>query len=423
MTTAKTVPPGKKRFYGWVALAGAALTALIGGGIFFYSYGVFLPVMCSYFNWSRAALSAGLSVGLLAFGLLSPVYGVLIDRYGPRINLVLGNVLMALMLAGMALVKEVWQVYVLYGLVGLGAGVGGYVALVTVANNWFKKHRPLAMGIGSAATGAGGFIFPPLVTKLITALHWQTSWLVLAGMVIVFAAVVGGWAMVRNKPEDMGQTPDGIAAEPSAAGGAGQPSDSGTGVWTLKKALRQPVTWLLTAMSVANQFAMGTMAAHQVAHVQDLGFSADSAALTMSLTSLLSIIGSLTFGMVAIKVNARRLTIIAFCLQAAGLVILLVSRQLPLIYLYAVLWGGGSGILFTAVPSMLGEYYGRTQYAQITGVVSAIAIASEAAAPVIAGLVYDRTSTYTTAFIILVVLALAGLVCAFFARPPKTQVS
>jgi MFS family permease len=420
MTTAKTSPPGKKHFYGWIALAGGALTALVGGGIFFYSYGVFLPVMCSYFGWSRAALSTGLSIGLVVFGLLGPVYGNLIDRYGPRINLVIGNVLLAVMLAGMALVKEVWQVYLLYALVGLGAGLGGYVALMTVANNWFKKHRPLAMGISSAATGAGGFIFPPLVTKLIAALQWQTSWLVLAGVVLVFAAGIGAWAMVRNRPEDMGQTPDGLPEEKTAAGDDLPSADTG---WTLKKALRQPATWLLIMMSVANQFAMGTMAAHQVAHVQDLGFSADSAALTMSLTALLSITGSLTFGLVALKVSSRRLTIIAFCFQTAGLIVLLLARQLPLIYVYAVLWGFGSGILFSAVPSMLGDYYGRAQYAQITGVASAIAIGSEALAPVVAGLIFDRTASYTTAFIILVVLAVVGLVCASFARPPKPQVS
>ena len=157
-------------FYGWIALTGAALVYFIADGIFFYSYGVFLPTMCDELGWSRAAMAAGLSVGTLAFGLPSPLIGASITRFGPRVNMVLGNLLAALGLAGMSLAQEVWHIYFFYGLVGLGSGFGLYIACTTVVNNWFIRNRSLGMGLVIAAGGLGGFAFPPLVTWLISTI-------------------------------------------------------------------------------------------------------------------------------------------------------------------------------------------------------------------------------------------------------------
>ncbi|GAH60552.1 unnamed protein product, partial [marine sediment metagenome] len=120
----------KKRggFYGWIALAGAMLVYFTTSGTFFYSYGVFLPAMCNEYGWSRAIVGGGLSVALLAFGLPSPLIGASIARFGPRANIVFGNLLVVIGLAGMSITTEVWQLYLFYGiLVGLGAGFGLYL--------------------------------------------------------------------------------------------------------------------------------------------------------------------------------------------------------------------------------------------------------------------------------------------------------
>ena len=160
-------------FYDWVALAGAILVYFVSSGTFFYSYGVFLPFMCNEYDWSRALVGAGLSVALLAFGLPSPLIGASIARFGPRINIIFGNLLVVIGLAGMSITTELWQLYLFYGiLVGLGAGFGLYMTCTTVANNWFVRKRSLVMGLVTAAGGLGGFAFPPLVTGLISSIGW-----------------------------------------------------------------------------------------------------------------------------------------------------------------------------------------------------------------------------------------------------------
>jgi cyanate permease len=420
--TSKITTPGKNRvFYGWIALSGAMLSAFVSGGTFVYSYGVFLPVMCAEFGWSRAVLSLGLSLSLLCFGLPSPLFGVLVDRFGPRINIVLGSLLLALGLAGMSIVQEVWHIYLLYSFVGLFAGVGGYIASTTVANNWFVQKRPLAMGIFIAAPGLGGFVFPPLTTVLISAIGWQLSWLVLAGIVIMVASLIGG-ILVRNRPEDMGLLPDGVSAE--SFGGAGTVEKlSGAGPepegWRTRQALREPTTWVIAVFGAANYFALGTMVAHQVAYVRDSGFSPMVAALSLSLVSASGIVGRAGAGALALRFNIRKLAAISFGIQLIALIILLASQNLAFIYIYSVLFGVSNGAILTAIPTFIGAYYGRAHFAQILGVAFALGIAFEAIAPAIVGVIYDATNTYTLAFIIVAAFSLVGFIFVFLARQPK----
>jgi len=415
--------PKKGRvFYGWLALVGTMFVIFVVGGAFVNSFGVFLPVICDEFGWSRAAVAAGLSIGFLAFGLPSPLWGILVARFGPRINIVLGNLLAALGLAGMALVQEVWHVYLCYFIIGLGAGLGGYIAGTTVVSNWFIKKRSLVLGMFMACGGLGGFVFPPLVTVLISSVGWQVSWLVLAGIVVIAAVLLGGLVLIRDRPEDMGLVPDGISTEPFA--GAGTMEDqSGTGErqvgWQAKQVLRVPTTWLIGAFTAAGSFTLGTVITHQVAYLRDLGFSPMTAAMTMSLVSVSSVIGSLGFGTLALRFNIRYLTSVSFGFQLIALAILLTTEKLSILYIYAVLIGIGNGAILTALPTLVGAYYGRDRYAQVLGIIYPSQVIAQAAAATVAGAIYDATSAYTTAFAAVAVLSLAGLICAFLARQPK----
>jgi MFS family permease len=415
--------PGTGRvFYGWFALVGTMFVIFVMGGAFVNSFGVFLPVICDEFGWSRAAVAAGLSIGFLAFGLPSPLWGIFVAKFGPRINIVLGNLLAALGLAGMSLVQEVWHVYLCYFIIGLGAGLGGYIAGTSVVSNWFIKKRSLALGMFMACGGLGGFVFPPMVTALISSVGWQMSWLVLAGIVIIVAVLIGGLVLIRNRPEDMGLVPDGISAEPFVEAGTTE-NRTGTGErqmgWQAKQVLQVPTTWLIGAFTATGAFTLGTMTTHQVAYLRDLGFSPMTAAMTMSLVSVSSIIGSLGFGTLALRFNIRYLASVSFGFQLMALAILLTTEELTILYIYAVLLGIGNGALLTALPTFVGAYYGRDHYAQVLGVVYPSQVIAQATAAAVAGAIYDATSAYTIAFATVAVFSLVGLICAFLARKPR----
>ena len=340
-------------FYGWIALAGAMLVYFTTSGTFFYSYGVFLPAMCNEYGWSRAIVGGGLSVALLAFGLPSPLIGASIDRFGPRANIVFGNLLVAIGLAGMSITTKVWQIYLFYGiLVGLGGGFGLYLPCTTVVNNWFIRKRSLGMGLVISAGGLGGFAFPPLATLLISNIGLQMAWLALAVIQLACAVLIGGLILVRNRPGDMGQAPDGISNAPA------NEIEEETGYtsrvyqspidWQTRQAVRKSTTWLIATLCAASFLAIGTVTAHQVAYLKDIGFSPIVASMALGLVPGMSILGRLGFGLLGVRFEVRHLAIVSFIVQVIALVILLTTKSLPLIYTYAVLFGISYGALVSS---------------------------------------------------------------------------
>jgi len=418
----KIINPRNLVFYGWFALAGAMLAAFVDTGAFGYSYGIFLPTICNEFGWSRATVSLGLSLGLLCFGLPSPITGYLVARFGPRIHIILGNLLATAGLAGIFFANQIWHIYLAYSLAGMGAGMGGYIAATTTVNNWFIKKRSLATGMFFAATSASGFVFPPLITFLISTMGWRMSWLVLSGIVFTGASLIGGLILVRNRPEDIGQVPDGEPAKFDS-----DVSDIGTiretiiepEGWTAKQALKQPATWLIAAMTATNLFAFNVMLGHQVAYLTDIGYSPVTAALSLSLLSGMGVLGSLGFGIIGLRFNIKNLASVFFLIRLMALGLLLTTQNMGPLFVYSALFGVSHGALLTAMPTMLGAYYGRKHYAQILGMIFMVQVAAGAAGPTVAGAIYDSTTTYMPAFILITIVTAIGLVSVFLARQPK----
>jgi MFS family permease len=411
-------------FYGWIALAGAMLVYFSTSGTFFYSYGVFLPAMCNEYGWSRTLVGGGLSVALLAFGLPSPLIGASIAKFGPRANIVFGNLLVALGLAGMSIASEVWQIYLFYGImVGLGAGFGLYLTCTTVVNNWFIRNRSLGMGLVISAGGLGGFLFPPLAIWLISAFGLHMAWLTLSMVQFACAVLMGGLILVRNKPEDMGQLPDGMPSThdneiEETTGNSSRVYQSSMD-WQTRQAIRKPTTWLIATVCAANFLAIGMVTAHQVAYLKDIGFSPFVAAMALGLIPGMSIVGRLGFGFLGIRFEVRHLAITSFIIQVMALIILVTTKTFLLIYIYAMLFGISNGALVVAIPTFIGAYYGRTHYSQILGLIFPLAIVAEAAGPIIAGAINDAMGTYIPAFAIITIFSTFGLLCAILAYPPK----
>ncbi len=416
----ETLPQNKPRvFYGWFALTGVMLVIFTVGGTFVNSFSVLLPVITTDFGWSRGVVAGALSAGIIAFGLPSPLWGAIVTRFGPRRTLIFGNLVAGLAMAGVYFVQEVWHLYALYIIAGVGAGIGGYISCTTVVNNWFIKRRSLALGMFIAASGLAGLTFPPLATALVAAVDWRLTWLILAGLIVVVAVLLGCVILVRNRPEDMGQTPDGLPATSYAAMAPPESDPGKEDTWRVTQVFRSPTPWLIGGFAAANAFTMGMMITHQIAYVQDIGFNPMTAATTVSFMSAFSLLGSLGFGALALRYNYRYLASVGFALQLLGLIILLTTRSLGFIFVYAAFQGMTNGALTTAMPTFLGAYYPRHRYARVLGVVLPFQVVANALSAIIGGAIFDATLSYTPAFITAAAFSLLGMVFAFNARQPK----
>ena len=391
------------------------------------SYGIFLPTMCEELDWSRSTLSAPYTAFWIVMGLLGPLVGISTVKFGPRRNIICGNFVITLGVLGMSLVKEVWHVYLCFSVfIGIGQAFGSFIAANTVVTNWFTKRRALVISLLSASGGVGGLIFPLLVSWLISSQGWRLTWVCVAGIHLILAVVIAG-ILIRDKPEEMGQAPDGeindSAQEAKAASPAlGQVYQTPVD-WRVIDVLRTPAFWLMIAFASATMFTLNFLSLHQVAYLQDIGYSPIVAATTIGLLSGMSIIGQLTSGVLGIRFEGRYLAAACLAGLAVGITILMNVRTLPLIYLHTIVSGVSCGGIMVIMPVLIGAYFGRANYAQILGWTTPITTIFSAGSPLLAGFIFDNTGSYTPVFIIALVFLGVGLVCALLAQPPKLRVA
>ncbi len=413
----------RKGFYGWWALVGAMLVYFCGCCCCFYSIGVFIPVLCVELHSSLVAVTGVITLFMVLMGVVGPLIGFSIARFGARKNIIIGNLVTALGLAGIYFVNETWQLYLFFGvLVGLGQGFGMFIPATTIANNWFMKRRSLAISLIVAAGAIGGFAGPSLTNMLISSVGWRLAWVFLGGILLVLSVIIGG-LLIRNRPEDMGQVPDGmvgVAVEESSVAPSRvyqTPID-----WKTGDALRTPAIWLMVAVMAVQMFALSTMTGHLVNYLEnDLLFPGAIAAFVLGLLPGMSIIGRLGTGFLAMRFEVRHLAAIYLGLMIIAMAILMTTTSLAMIYLFAALLGIGYGAIIPALPTLIGAYYGRTSYAQIIGWTMPITTIIGATAAPLAGIVREATGSYTLWFIIVTALLGVGLVLSFFARPPKPK--
>jgi len=408
-----------KEFRGWVVVGGLLPVYLSLIGIYTLSFGVFLPSITGELGWSREMISGAYLLHSLLFCLLGPVIGFSITKLGARANLVLGNTLVALGLAGMAFIAEPWHIYLTYGVLG-GAGIslGGMVTCTTVVNQWFVKRRSLVIGIVLSAGGIGGLIFPPLMAWLILGAGWRPALMIMAGVYALLAVLIPG-ILVRGKPADVGQLPDGREA---GAGSSPSLAYQTSVDWEPAQAMRQRTTWLIVIMSTLILFASTIITVHQVAYLEDTGYSKMVAATALGLIPGMSVIGRLAIGALALRFEIRHLISAFFALRVISFVILINANSLPLIYLYAALYGIGFGGLVSAYPLIMSAYYGRSKYHKIIGWTLPFN-ALGATGAVVAGRLYDVTGGYQLVFIIAIAISVLGGICAIMAHPPKLPAS
>jgi MFS family permease len=416
MTVAWT-EPGK--FFGWKALAVTAVMYFAMTGLLLYSFPVLLPFLCKSFGWSRASVSWVNSLAMVVIGISSPLAGMFVTRYGARIAIAAGGILCVSCFVCASFHTQLWQLYLAYAvLFGLGGSLCGMLAMTTIANNWFVEKRSLALSILLTAGGIGGLVMVPGIMSMINWFGWRSTYLLIAAMVLGFLVILPGFLVV-NKPEDMGQVPDGVRSrdkiEPSPSGN--KPSDTPVD-FTASEALKTPAFWYLTVFGTTFMIGLQGFMLHQVAFLLDIKISSAVAATAYSFFIGVSAVGRLGMGFLGIKLPTRPLAIIAMLVMILGMTIVLWAKTLPMIFLYNLLIGAGMGATYVAIMNLMPLYFGRTHYPRIMGyAMPPITILGSLGSP-LTGWIRDITGSYKSAWELAILILAVGFVSLILARPP-----
>lgn len=407
-------------FYGWILLAVISLCYFLGVGLCMYGLSVVLPLMIEEFGWSRGQASVGFSLLLLVWGVSAPLVSIFIRRFNTRKTYLTGGILIV---CGALLVYQTASLYIFYLGTGLFIAVGLSMTSVLPGSNllvtWFVQRRALAMGLFMANGGLGGFVAAPMVAALVEQTgNWRIVWLLMAACGLLVGLL--GFATVRERPEDVGQYPDGakgstdLHAAATSAHAVFKTSEN----WTLREALRTRFFWLTVLVACVATTAAATINAHLILHLSDIGVSSLVAASSLGMVAILNSAGRILSGGIGDRVDPRLILAAGMAFQATGVLLLNFASSQTLLYLFTVLFGIGIGVYLIALTALTANYFGALNFSAIAAMQGLSYTLIAASGPIAAGAIFDRTGSYQTVFVALAALTALCALSVGWMKPP-----
>ena len=262
----------KKRFYGWTIVVSLWIIYFLNVGFPMYGGQTVNTFMADEMGFKRTILGLAFSLFNLFQGLPGPIIGYTIQKKGARFSIALGSILILVSAIMMGyVVKSQWLFLLTFGVIaGVGVGFGTVVPVQTTVTQWFDRKRSRAMAITLTASGFGGFVAAPLLTKVLSGTgKWNNCWLVVAAAALI--ALLIDLIMVKNKPADIGQIPDGTSFSEEKETKSNKKAVSyipysTKDEWTVKEALKNSKCWLTLVRVVIQHFSKNTVISMVLGH-------------------------------------------------------------------------------------------------------------------------------------------------------------
>ncbi|MFH1381610.1 MAG: MFS transporter [Chloroflexota bacterium] len=380
-------------FYGWWVLLLLSLSHFYNAGSFMNGFTAFFNPIIDEFGWTYALVSLAVSFRGLESGLVAPIAGVLVDKFGPKAMILFGTAVMGVGFLFFSHVNNLTTFYAASVVIAIGSSFNSGVATFPAIAGWFKRRTTLAMGLLTAAWGAGGLMVPILVS-LIDRFSWRT---VLLGISFgTFLLIVPMALGVKNPPRDV----------PSLK----QPTDSEVRAspdgLTTRETLRTREFWLLCAIVLFGNLSGLAILSHQIPYLVSIGISRESAGFTVIIFSLGNIAGRLGLGWLGDILGNRWCLLVAVLTQVTGTFIFAVATSVPQFIPALILLGIGFGGMVPLRPAIQRELFGIKAFGTIGGLFMAFGTLGGIISPVFAGWMYDVGRNYRLAWIILATVTL-----------------
>ncbi|MFQ5947065.1 MAG: MFS transporter [Anaerolineae bacterium] len=416
-------------FYGWVVVAVAFVTMGIGVNSR-TAFSLLFPPILDEFGWERGTTAAAFSFGFIMGTLYTPFIGMLMDRFGPRVVVPLGVVLVSAGLALATLVSQPWHLYLTLGVLVVGGSIFmSYIGHSLFLPNWFVRRRGLAIGIAFSGVGVGSILLFPWLQRLIDGAGWREACWSMA-LLLLLTLLPLNIVLQRHRPEDLGLAPDGDTGAHAVGSGRSGPDNVvdhawASVDWTLRRAVRTTRFWWILLAFFGNLFAWYAVQVHQTKYLIEIGFDPKLAAYALGFVALTGIVGQIGLGHLSDRIGREwvwTLSSLGF-VTCYGLLLVMQSHQTPiLLYLMVAsqgVLGYGLASVFGAIPA---EIFQGRHYGTIFGTLNLGSGAGAAMGPWVAGALYDRTGSYTAAFWIAIALSLLSIAAMWLAAPRKVRV-
>jgi len=403
-------------FYGWKMVAAGSALQFLQAALMTQSFGAYVAVLQDERGWSKTALSGAAALQQMESAILGPLLGWFIDRFGPQGMIRAGIVIFG---AGLMLLSQCDTLPTFYGaflVIALGSSLCGFFPLNVALINWFERWRARALSSMSIGLALGG-ISVPLVAWSLQAFGWRAT----AFSSGIIAILVGlPLAMViRRRPEDHGETVDGLPEKEIPAGDIPHDAPTTTRDFTAKEAVRTRAFWLISLGHGFALLAVHAVTVHAITHMKEgLGYTVGQAALVYTLLTV-SQIGGVAIGwLIGDRFEKRLICAVCMLMHMAGLLLLTYATALAMVLAFALLHGFAWGLRGPFMQAIRADYFGRSAIGMILGLSFMIIVIGQIGGPMIAGILADATGNYRAGFTILALLAGLGSLFFVLARRP-----
>jgi OFA family oxalate/formate antiporter-like MFS transporter len=383
-------------------------------GMLLYAWSVFIKPLNAEFGWTRSEIALAFAICCLIFGLMTFPAGRLSDKYGPRMVVVIGSIILGIGFVLSGFITSKLQLYITYGVI---AGFGGgciYLPPIATAPKWWPDRKALATGFAVVGLGLGSFLMGPLATKIINNpdMGWRyVFWY--CGVAMGIMGIIAGLPL-RYPPA--GWKPAGWNPPAPAAG------KKATRDFTHEESIRTPQFWMLYLSYFAGSFAGLMVIGHIAATGIDRGLTPMQAAGAVSALAFANAATRIITGIVVDKIGVKAVFVTWFALQTAAMLLLFpaASSQWAL-WLCAALIGWNYGGMFTLFPAACLAYFGPTAQGSNYGLLFTAWGFAGFAGPWVGGYLKDTTGTYYMPFVVGAVVVAISVIVSAMLKAPATK--
>ena len=414
-----------KIFYGWYIVGAGLIINMLMGGLVMHAFGFYAAALKDEFGWSATLFGVAFAVTRVESGLLGPIQGWMIDRFGPRIMLRIGITSTAL---GLFLFSILWNEVSFVGfyiLLSVGTSIGGFMTVSVAVVTWFERKRSRAVGLMSMGFPAGSLV-AFIVGISIFNLGWRET--AIATGIFILAA---GWALsflFARHPADKGLEVDGGVDNEAVGSAQSQPlvNQHRHRDFTAREALRTRAFWGLALAHGAPLMVVGMWMGHGVLHVDELGdgsLTAVHAGIVLTVMTFAQFAGQLASAYTGDRYPKRPLLLLCMIGHALAGVALAVAGGMLLLMVFAIVNGVAWGARGTLITSLRADYFGTSQFGRIMGWTSMVMMPFMTIGGLGSGILRDVTGSYDLPFIIFSLGAGTGVIWILMATRPKLATS
>ncbi|MGH1489240.1 MAG: MFS transporter, partial [Acidimicrobiales bacterium] len=351
-------------FDGWRIVRGGFAIQALHSGLVFNAFALIAVELRNEFGWSASALGAAFALNRAESGLLGPIQGWMTDKWGPRVVLRIGAVIMALGFIAFATLDSLTEFYAFYLLVALGSSLAGFLGITVAIVNWFERKRSRALALAQMGFAVGG-AFTFLVGLALQQFGWRTTSVLSAGLTLLVILPLS--RHFAQRPEDIDQFVDGIDPE-ELEDAAPLPSTVSRVHFTASEALRTRAFWLISVGHASALLVVGASMAHLGLYLdEERGFGTLHTAVVVGMLPAMMGVGQLLGGVLGDRFDKRILVTIAMLGHGLGMLLLALANNWLLVWLFVLFHGLAWGVRGPIQSAMRADYFGATSFGKIMG--------------------------------------------------------